>query len=167
MILCPCTQINVFHSIGDVLDAFMALMVIRSCQKVDNGLPKSITQKMWLNLVLDFVVGLVPFIGDLADAVFRCNTKNAVLLEKFLMERAEANRQAQRGGQQQILTDTNLGAPPRYETAEPEAVRVRQETTGNSGWFSGFRQARPTDVERAEGVPPQQPLRRDNSATGF
>lgn len=138
----------------------MAAMVIRSCQKVDNGLPSNIEQKMWLNLVLDFLVGLVPFLGDLADAVFRCNTKNAVLLERFLIQRAEQNRQAQRT-HQQVLTEADLGPPPRYEPAQPEAVRVRGETRGDGGWFSGFRKARATDVERGEGVPPQQPRRRD------
>lgn len=138
----------------------MAAMVIRSCQKVDNGLPRNIEQKMWLNLAVDFLVGLVPFLGDLADAVFRCNTKNAVILETFLMQRAEQNRQAQRS-HQQVLTEADLGPPPRYEVARPEAVRVRQETKGDGGWFSGFRKARPTDVERGDGVPPQQPLRRN------
>ena len=135
----------------------MAAMVIRSCQKVDNGLPRSVEQKMWMNLALDFIVGLVPFLGDLADAVFRCNTKNAVLLERFLIERAEQNRQAQRHPHQQVLTETDLGPPPRYEPARPEPVRVREEIRGGGGWFNGFRKQRGTDVERAEGVPPQQP----------
>ena len=116
---------------------------------------------MWLNLALDFVVGLVPFLGDLADAVFRCNTKNAVILERFLIQRAEQNRQAQRNPQQ-VLTEAELGPPPKYEPARPEAVKVRQETRGDGGWFGGFRKARGPDVERGEGVPPQQPLRRND-----
>lgn len=138
----------------------MAAMVIRSCQKVDNGLPRDVEQKMWLNLALDFLVGLVPFLGDLADAVFRCNTKNAVILERFLIQRAEQNRQAQRG-HQQVLTEAELGPPPRYEPSKPEPVKIRQETRTDGGWFSGFRKARATDVERGEVVPPQQPPRRN------
>lgn len=139
----------------------MAAMVIRSCQKVDDGLPRNVEQKMWLNLAIDFLVGLVPFLGDLADAVFRCNTKNAVLLERFLIQRAKQNRQAQRN-HQQVLTEAELGTPPRYEPAVPEAARVRQETRGDGGWFGVFRKARATDVERGEGVPSQQPPRRND-----
>ena len=155
-------RLTVDHSIGDVLDAFMAAMVIRSCQKVDNGLPRDVEQKMWLNLVLDFLVGLVPILGDLADALFRCNTKNAVLLERYLIQRAEQNRQVQRN-HQQALTEAELGPPPRYEPAKPEAVRVRPGTGGDGGWFSGFRKTRTTDVERGEGVPSQKPLRRNDA----
>lgn len=150
-------------SIGDLIDAFMAAMVIRSCQKVDGGLPSSVERKMWLNLVLDFLVGLVPTLGDLADALFRCNTKNAVLLERFLEKRAEQNRELQRGQQQQVIAD-DLGPPPRYEPARPEAAAVRQGTRDNGGWFSGFRRAREADVERGEAAPPQQPPRRGDGA---
>ncbi|KAI9853534.1 MAG: hypothetical protein M1830_006657 [Pleopsidium flavum] len=155
--------IGLVPAIGDVLDAFMAAMVIRSCQKVDNGLPRNIEQKMWLNLAVDFLVGLVPFLGDLADAVFRCNTKNAVLLERFLLQRAEQNRLAQ-GNHQQVLTETDLGPPPRYEPARPEPAMVPQETRGGggAGWFSGFRRAPQADVERAEGIVPGQYSRRDD-----
>jgi len=140
----------------------MAAMVIRSCQKVDNGLPRNIEQKMWLNLAIDFLVGLVPFLGDLADAVFRCNTKNAVLLERFLLQRAEQNTLAQRN-HQQVLTEADLGPPPRYEPARPEPAIVPQETRGGGGWFSGFRRTPQTDIERAEGIIPEQAPRRDDA----
>jgi Domain of unknown function (DUF4112) len=46
---------------------------------------------MYTNLVIDFVVGLVPIIGDLADAWFKCNTRNNILLEQFLRERGLKN----------------------------------------------------------------------------
>lgn len=50
-----------------------------------------------MNIALDFVVGLVPFVGDLADAAFKCNTKNVRLLERCLDERyKEAGRDERR-----------------------------------------------------------------------
>ena len=41
---------------------------------------------MVLNIGVDFLVGLIPFAGDLGDAYFRCNTKNVQLLSKRLDE---------------------------------------------------------------------------------
>lgn len=55
------------HSIGDVIDAFMAMMVLRTCQQVEGGLPSDVKAKMMFNIIVDFAVGLVPFLGDIAD----------------------------------------------------------------------------------------------------
>src|SRR5208282_3845948 len=46
---------------------------------------------MYMNLMIDFGVGLVPVLGDLADAWFKCNTRNNILLERFLRERGSKN----------------------------------------------------------------------------
>lgn len=64
------------------------MMVLRECEKVDGGLPNALRFRMLLNIALDFVIGLVPFVGDLADAIYKCNTRNAILLEKHLREKA-------------------------------------------------------------------------------
>lgn len=78
-------------AIGDMLDAFMAMMVLRTCQQVEGGLPVDVKSKMMFNIIVDFFIGLVPFIGDLADAVFRANTKNAAELEKYLRKKGVEN----------------------------------------------------------------------------
>src|SRR5579859_1825167 len=46
---------------------------------------------MYSNMALDFGIGLIPVIGDLADAWFKCNTRNNVLLENYLRERGLKN----------------------------------------------------------------------------
>ena len=73
-----------FHSIGDVIDAVMAIMVLRTCQQVEGGLPADVKLKMYFNIILNFGIGLVPFLGDMADAVFYANTRNAAILKKYL-----------------------------------------------------------------------------------
>jgi hypothetical protein len=50
---------------------------------------------MYLNIILDFGVGLVPFLGDVADALFRANTRNAVVLEKHLRDKGAKALEAQ------------------------------------------------------------------------
>ncbi len=47
---------------------------------------------MMFNIALDFGVGLIPILGDVADAIYRANTRNAWLLEAYLAKKAEAQR---------------------------------------------------------------------------
>ncbi|TKA68370.1 hypothetical protein B0A55_07470 [Friedmanniomyces simplex] len=69
---------------GDAFGLAMAYLILQKCSKVEGGLPSNVRMWMVINIILDFVVGLVPFLGDLADAAFKCNTKNVALLEKHL-----------------------------------------------------------------------------------
>ncbi|RPA80690.1 hypothetical protein BJ508DRAFT_327028 [Ascobolus immersus RN42] len=74
---------------GDLLDALLALMVIWTASRCK--LPWFLIFRMLLNIALDFFVGLVPILGDLADATFKANTRNANLLEDHLIKRGYAN----------------------------------------------------------------------------
>lgn len=69
---------------------------------------------MLLNILLDFVVGLVPFIGDLADAAYKCNTRNAIILENYLRERGAENIK-----KQGVAPPVDLSLPEEYEQ-QPE-----------------------------------------------
>ena len=53
-------------------------------KQVEDGLPKKILFMMAINVVVDFLLGLVPFVGDLADAAMRANSRNVRLLERHL-----------------------------------------------------------------------------------
>ncbi|KAK2804228.1 hypothetical protein FQN51_002317 [Onygenales sp. PD_10] len=134
--------IGIVPAIGDVLDMFLALMVVASCNKVDGSLPNSIRMRMIFNIVIDFFVGLIPFVGDLADAMYKCNTRNAVILEKFLKQRGEENLKRTGLPLHTRQTDTspargsNSGGsernptPPRHDSpARPQPARVH---TGHS-----------------------------------
>ena len=77
--------------IGDYFDFVMASMVFRTCLQVDGGLDDKVKAKMWSNIIIDAVLGLVPFLGDFADVFFRANSKNAILLEEILAKRGEKN----------------------------------------------------------------------------
>lgn len=49
-------------------------------------------------------IGLVPVIGDLADFMYKCNTRNALLLENFFLKR---QRQRQQDGGSTPLSTLN------------------------------------------------------------
>ncbi|KAI9718372.1 MAG: hypothetical protein M1812_004093 [Candelaria pacifica] len=171
--------IGLVPAIGDIIDAFMAVMVIRTCNQIEGGMPKTLKNEMYMNATIDFFIGLVPFLGDVADAVFRCNTKNAVALEKHL--RREGQKHLERQGRPSPAIDPSLGdefdrddfehsPPPRYTTDEvrhahsrdeptrPGAARVPKETRGGvRDWIpGGARRDRERDVESGEGRTPRE-----------
>lgn len=76
--------IGIVPGFGDAIGVAMALLVFKKCCKVEGGLEQSVKIKMLIYILADFLVGLVPFLGDLADAAFKCNTRNLRLLEVTL-----------------------------------------------------------------------------------
>jgi len=178
--------IGIIPGIGDVIDAFMAIMVLRTCEQVEGGLPADVRSKMYFNIVLDFGIGLVPFLGDLADAVFRANTRNAVVLEKHLRAKGAKALKAQGLAHptvdpsdpdeyDRMLTEER-GPPPGYETTPPSRNDTTRQGNGNSratqpaqpqqahvaggkksGWFSGNK-TKQSDVERGDVRRQDEPL---------
>lgn len=119
--------IGLVPAIGDFADMLLALMVFRTICSVEPPLPAGLRTRMQINIIIDFLLGIVPFIGDIADAVYKCNTKNVILLETELRKRGEKRL---RGTPQANTADPSLpdefdyqaeenmntqrGPPPRY-----------------------------------------------------
>lgn len=151
--------IGIIPAIGDVADMLLALIVFRTCCQVEPPLTAATRTKMQMNIVIDFVLGLVPFLGDLADAAFKCNTKNVVLLEAELRERGQ-KRLRQSG--QPIPVDPSLGDEFDYQ----EEDNLRQER-GNPPQYASRQQSRRDrrdrredyDVEAGQRVAPPRPAR--------
>lgn len=76
--------IGIVPAFGDALGAFIALLIFKRCRKVEGGLDTGTQIQMLINILIDFLVGLIPFVGDIADAAFKANTKNCRLLERHL-----------------------------------------------------------------------------------
>lgn len=51
---------------------------------------------MYLNVMADFAIGLVPLLGDIADALYKANSRNTWLLEDYLVKKAAAEQNPQR-----------------------------------------------------------------------
>ncbi|MFT5887385.1 MAG: hypothetical protein ACI9BO_000191, partial [Zhongshania sp.] len=49
---------------------------------------RSIQLRMLGNIGLDFVLGSVPIVGDIADVAFRKNMRNADLLEQWVIKQS-------------------------------------------------------------------------------
>ena len=50
------------------------------------GVPRVVLARMLLNVGTDAAVGVVPLVGDVLDAAWRTNSKNARLLEAHLLD---------------------------------------------------------------------------------
>ncbi|KAI9890511.1 MAG: hypothetical protein M1814_003850 [Vezdaea aestivalis] len=165
--------IGLIPLIGDFGDTLLAIMVLRTCEQIDGGLPNKVRSEMWMNIILDFAIGLVPFLGDVADALYRCNTRNAAILEAHLRKTALVKRRSQ--GLPDTLDpslpeeyDRDDGTelttvPPSYHTEAPmaadraaktkaESVRTQPAKKKNAGWFTSG--SREPDLEAGHAADP-------------
>ena len=62
---------------GAIVSAYIVVVSLRY------GLPKIIITRMVFNIAADFLVGSIPFLGDAADVVWKVNTRNLRLLNKY------------------------------------------------------------------------------------
>jgi hypothetical protein len=76
--------IGLVPAVGDGVDALLAIRLIFLMRSCTGGLPNMVIAWMVVNIIVDFAVGLVPFVGDLADAAIKCNSKNVRLFEEHL-----------------------------------------------------------------------------------
>lgn len=83
--------------IGDIIDGLLAMSIVSAAKSIDGGLPDSVVAQMYANVVVDFGIGLIPFVGDIADMLYKANTRNLQLLEKHLVKKA-----GQQPGQQAL-----------------------------------------------------------------
>ena len=74
--------LGLFPGLGDLLTSAIALLIVHHAWQT--GASKLMLTRMLGNVGVDFVVGAIPFVGDLFDFVFKANRKNARLLEEHL-----------------------------------------------------------------------------------
>ena len=97
--------LGLIPGIGDTATALIASYVVLEAARL--GVPKRTLARMIANVGFDFIVGLVPLLGDLGDFAWKANRRNARMLHDHLLARrgqAPAPiRRAQRGSPGQGL----------------------------------------------------------------
>lgn len=85
-------------------------------------------------LLVDLIIGLIPFVGDIADALILANTRNAAALEEHLRQKGKKNLRA--SGQPVPASDPS--DPVEFDRLHTESPgvshppRANQEATGKS-----------------------------------
>jgi len=64
---------------GDAISALLAAYIVWVA--IELGLPQQLIYRMAFNVIVDCVIGLVPVVGDVADAFWKSNQWNLKLLE--------------------------------------------------------------------------------------
>ncbi|ROV98259.1 hypothetical protein VSDG_04397 [Cytospora chrysosperma] len=89
--------LGIVPMLGDGLDFLLALWVIRKAEEIEGGLPPVLSAKMYFYALVDLVGGFIPFFGDIFDAIYKANTRNAWLLEDYLVKQAIVEHQGPAG----------------------------------------------------------------------
>ncbi|TGJ80097.1 hypothetical protein E0Z10_g8675 [Xylaria hypoxylon] len=136
---------------GSFLGIKFAYLVIRTAKQVEGGLPSGLLLTMYFWLVVDLIIGFVPFVGDIADALVLANTRNAAALENYLREKGKKNLRA--SGQPIPASDPSDPAEfDRLHTESPGTSRPSRATRAPTN-ISSSQHAPQTD-----GVAPMQHL---------
>lgn len=72
---------DIVPGLGDVTGVIMSLYLVWIALQMD--LPSDQIRKMMRNIGVDFVLGIVPIIGPIADIFYKSNKMNLEILEKF------------------------------------------------------------------------------------
>ncbi|RCK55876.1 hypothetical protein Cantr_05317 [Candida viswanathii] len=99
--------------IGDLIAFYFALQLVRTAKTVEGGLPKSLETEMMANVMFDFGIGLIPIVGDFINVLYKCNSRNFVLLEKHLVKKY--------GNKETIPGAGNTHQKPAATTAPPKS----------------------------------------------
>ena len=67
---------------GDVFGAILSIYIMYSGIKI--GVPRATVNKMFKNILLEFIVGCIPVVGDLFDIVWKSNQRNVKLIEESI-----------------------------------------------------------------------------------
>ncbi|MBP0006294.1 MAG: DUF4112 domain-containing protein [Cyanobacteria bacterium SBC] len=71
---------------GDVAGALLSAYIILQSARL--GLPKASLGRMFLNVLTEMVLGVIPLLGDLFDFAWKANAKNVELLESHVRDRS-------------------------------------------------------------------------------
>ncbi len=68
--------------VGDSVSALISSYIVAEAARL--GVPKSVLWRMSLNVLIDAVIGMIPFAGDLFDFAWKANQKNVQLLANYM-----------------------------------------------------------------------------------
>jgi len=84
--------IGLIPGLGDTTTSLVSFYILVAA--VRYRVPKITLLRMGLNIAIDYVVGLLPFVGDLADAWWKSNRMNVELLRRHAAVSGEEARSA-------------------------------------------------------------------------
>ena len=90
--------IGLLPGVGDAATGLLGAYIVSEAARL--GVPRRTLLRMTGNLVLDFLIGAVPLVGDFFDVAWKANLRNADLLESHLDRDVRALKQRAAAGEQ-------------------------------------------------------------------
>lgn len=76
--------IGLVPGLGDALGALISAYIVNEARSL--GAPGSVLLRMMGNVMIETMVGAIPFAGDLFDAAYKANTRNLALLARYQLD---------------------------------------------------------------------------------
>lgn len=74
---------------GDLITSLISLYIVVRCALL--GVSKFVILKMFFNIGVEYLIGLVPFLGNIFDFFWKANDKNMALLRKYEMQSSKTS----------------------------------------------------------------------------
>ncbi len=84
--------LGLIPGLGDTVTSVVSLYLLQSA--VRQGVSRATIARMALNILVDYVLGAVPILGDLFDVYWKSNSRNAALLRRSLSDSPAERRKA-------------------------------------------------------------------------
>jgi hypothetical protein len=80
---------------GDMAASFVSIYIFAAANRY--GVPRATIARMALNIAIDFILGAIPFVGDLFDVYWKSNQRNVDLLRRHIEARPATERKLRWG----------------------------------------------------------------------
>lgn len=77
--------------VGSVVTTYWSLSLFLNARSLDDGLPLDIQLLFLFNILVDFLLSLIPIVGDIIEVGYKANLRNFLLLEKHLTRVGQKN----------------------------------------------------------------------------
>lgn len=85
--------VGLVPGIGDAIGALFSAFILNEARLL--GAPRSVLMRMSGNVLIETIVGSIPFVGDLFDMGFKANMRNIALLERHQFDPSGTRRGSQ------------------------------------------------------------------------
>lgn len=78
--------------VGAVITNYWLLKLYMRARQLDDGLPLDLLLIFFFNIIIDFVLSLIPVIGSFIEIGYKANSRNFLLLERHLERVGQKNQ---------------------------------------------------------------------------
>lgn len=84
--------IGLIPGFGDSIGGLLSALIILQSARL--GVSRIVLVRMAINVIIEVIIGAVPFIGDIFDVAWKANIRNSNLLEKYISTKSRKAPQA-------------------------------------------------------------------------